>query len=90
MRDLQEQANNGTYGAESLNAINAECNALVDEINRLYLGSEYNGINLFLETTTDAGGKAQILQEVIADSSKYRGLVVRLPRTGSADGASRG
>ena len=69
LRDLQEQANNGTYGAESLEAINAECNALVDEINRLYLGSEYNGINLFLETTTDAGGKAQILQEVIADSS---------------------
>ena len=69
LRDLQEQANNGTYGAESLGAINAECNALVDEINRLYLGSEYNGINLFLETTTDAGGKAQILQEVIADSS---------------------
>ena len=69
LRDLQEQANNGTYGSESLNAINAECNALVDEINRLYLKSEYNGINLFLQTTTDTGGKEQIFQEVLADST---------------------
>ena len=35
LRDLQTQASNGTYGATSLNAINAEANALVDEINRL-------------------------------------------------------
>ena len=30
LRALQEQANNGTYGEDSLNAINKECNALVD------------------------------------------------------------
>ncbi|MBQ7965543.1 MAG: hypothetical protein IJ331_05595, partial [Ruminococcus sp.] len=48
--------------------INAECNSLVDEINRLYLTTEYNGINLFLETTTNASGDAEILQEVYADS----------------------
>ena len=69
LRDLQEQASNGTYGEQSLQAINQECNALVDEINRLYLSCEYNGINLFLETTTNADGEAEILQEVYADSS---------------------
>ena len=47
LRDLQEQASNGTYGEESLNAINAEVNALVDEVNRLYSTAEYNGLKLF-------------------------------------------
>ena len=68
LRDLQEQVCNGTYGEQALLAINAECNSLVDEINRLYLTTEYNGINLFLETTTNADGDAEILQEVYADS----------------------
>ena len=49
LRMLQEQAMNGTYGEESLEAINQECDSLVDEINRLYLNTEYNGINLFLD-----------------------------------------
>jgi len=47
LRALQEQANNGTYGEDSLKAINAEVNALVDEIDRVYNTTEYNGIKLF-------------------------------------------
>ena len=47
LRDLQEQASNGTYGGQSLKAINSEVNALVDEINRLYDMAEYNGLKLF-------------------------------------------
>lgn len=47
LRDLQEQASNGTYGEDSLKAINAECNALVDEINRIYDTAEYNDRKLF-------------------------------------------
>ena len=46
LRALQEQAANGTYGEQSLKAINAEANALVDEIERIYNNTEYNGINL--------------------------------------------
>ena len=46
LRALAEQAANGTYGEQSLNAINAEANALVDEIERIYNNTEYNGINL--------------------------------------------
>ncbi len=49
LRALQEQATNGTYGEQSLKAINKEVNALVDEIERLYSTTSYNGINLFGE-----------------------------------------
>ncbi len=44
---LITQARNGTYGADSLNAMTQEVNALVSEINRLYANTEYNGIKLF-------------------------------------------
>ena len=54
LRDLQEQANNGTYGEQSLQAINSEANALVDEINRLYNTAEYNGLKLFGGESTPA------------------------------------
>ena len=54
LRDLATQAGNGTYGATSLNAINAEANALVDEINRLYQTAEYNGIKLFQGLAPDS------------------------------------
>ncbi len=47
LRALAEQAANGTYGNQSLKAINAEANALVDEIERQYKTTEYNGRNLF-------------------------------------------
>ena len=46
LRDLAVQVSNGTYGSQSKQAINAEANALVDEIERLYNTTEYNGINL--------------------------------------------
>ena len=44
---LITQARNGTYGASSLAAMTQEAQALVSEINRLYMNTEYNGINLF-------------------------------------------
>ena len=47
MRDLAEQASNGTYGKESLDAIQAEFSARIDEINRIVSNAEYNGIQLF-------------------------------------------
>ena len=75
LRDLQEQACNGTYGEQALLAINAECNALVDEINRLYLTTEYNGCNLFLETSVGADGSQEILQDMVAnESTKFSDL----------------
>ena len=46
LRALAEQASNGTYGNQSLQAINHEANALVDEIERIYSTAEYNGRKL--------------------------------------------
>ena len=44
---LITQARNGTYGAQSLNALTQEAGALISEIQRMYTNAEYNGIDLF-------------------------------------------
>ena len=46
LRSLAIQANNDTYGTEAKYAINAEANALVDEIGRVYCNTKYDDINL--------------------------------------------
>ena len=47
MRDLAEQAANGTYGNDSIAAIQAEIDQRTAEINRVMSTTEYNGIKLF-------------------------------------------
>ncbi len=47
LRALATQAQNGTYGNQSINALTKEANAIVSEINRLQSSAEYNGIKLF-------------------------------------------
>ena len=47
LQALSTQARNGTYGAQSLNAIQTEANSIISEITRLYTTAEYNGISLF-------------------------------------------
>ena len=44
---LSTQARNGTYGAQSLSALNSEASAIMAEITRLYNTAEYNDISLF-------------------------------------------
>ena len=46
LRALAEQAANGTYGNQSLDAINSEANSIVDEINKIYSSAEFNGVKL--------------------------------------------
>ena len=46
VRDLTEQAANGTYGTESLEAIKSEMTARLNEIDRIAANCEYNGISL--------------------------------------------
>ncbi|MGN0017498.1 MAG: flagellin [Candidatus Gastranaerophilaceae bacterium] len=46
IRDLTEQAANGTYGTDALNAIKSEVQARFDEITRLSEASEFNGRRL--------------------------------------------
>ena len=47
IRDLAEQAVNGTYGQDSIEAIQAEIDARTEEIKRVMSTTEYNGIKLF-------------------------------------------
>ena len=47
IRDILEQASNGTYGEASRKAIQAEIDSRLDEINRVFKNCEYNGIELF-------------------------------------------
>lgn len=53
MRDLAEQASNGTYGDDSIAAIQAEFNSRKAEILRIFDNTEYNGVKLF----RDSGSK---------------------------------
>lgn len=46
IRDLTEQAANGTYGSASLKSIQAEVYARLQEISRISANSEFNGIKL--------------------------------------------
>ena len=53
IRDLTEQAANGTYGSDSLDAINSEIVARLEEIDRIAANAEFNGIALMDGTATD-------------------------------------
>lgn len=53
VRDLTEQAANGTYGSASLKAIQAEVYARLQEITRISANAEFNGIKLMAFDTED-------------------------------------
>ena len=57
VRDLTEQAANGTYGADSLAAIKSEITARLDEIDRIAANCEFNGIKMMIGGTTAQGGE---------------------------------
>lgn len=46
VRDLTEQAANGTYGSDSLKAIQSEITARLEEIDRITENAEFNGLML--------------------------------------------
>ena len=54
IRDLTEQAANGTYGTSSMNAIKTEVLQRMEEINRLCTVIDFNGIKLLDGTSTAA------------------------------------
>ena len=59
MRDLSEQAANGTYGKEEREAMQAEVDALSAEIKRIKNTTEFNGKKLF-ETESETETATQI------------------------------
>ena len=56
IRDLAEQAANGTYGQDSIDAIQAEIDARTEEIKRIMYTTEYNGIRLYGDGTPVSTG----------------------------------
>ena len=72
LRALATQAQNGTYGNQSINALTKEANAIVSEINRLQTTAEYNGIKLF--TGTSGGSLTLVEGGSQANSSSDIGL----------------
>jgi flagellin len=55
VRDLTEQAANGTYGSQSLKAIQSEVAARLEEVSRISANAEFNGIKL-MSYTQDGDG----------------------------------
>ena len=65
IRDLTEQAANGTYGTDAMTAIETEVQARMDEITRLAESSEFNGKILFNPDDKSQNGiKADITLQV--------------------------
>ena len=69
VRDLTEQAANGTYGSESLKAINSEIQARLKEVDRIAVNCEFNGLNMM---TGDLG---DIAIQVGIDSNATRSQI---------------
>ena len=57
IRDLTEQAANGTYGSGSLKSIQAEVYARLQEITRISANSEFNGIKLMAFNLDEDGNE---------------------------------
>jgi len=68
IRDLTEQASNGTYGSVSLKAMQAEVKARLEEISRIANNAEFNGIKLMSGTVSSSGVSLQIGLDASADS----------------------
>ncbi len=60
VRDLTVQAANGTYGSQSLKAIQSEIVARLQEVNRLSANSEFNGIKLMAFDTTQGADNSDV------------------------------
>lgn len=68
IRDLTEEASNGTYGSDAISAIKTEITARYAEIDRIAASTEYNGIKL-LNGSQTAGIKLQIGVDSSSNSS---------------------
>ena len=81
------QSRNGTYGAQSLSAINSEVSALVSEIMRVYNTAEYNNVSLFnnqaytIDPSLPKAGASGFIDEAAAGTTteppvaKYNGFI---------------
>ena len=70
IRDLTEQAANGTYGTSSLTAIKTEVLQRMEEINRLCTVIDFNGIQLLDGTSVAATSKNGVNLQVSNNAGK--------------------
>lgn len=70
IRDLTEQAANGTYGTQSMRAIKTEVQQRMEEINRLCTVIDFNGIQLLDGTSIAATSKNGVNLQVSNNSGK--------------------
>ena len=70
IRDLTEQAANGTYGTSSMTAIRTEVQQRMEEINRLCTVIDFNGVKLLDGTSIAATSKNGINLQVSNNSGK--------------------
>ena len=76
VRDLTEQASNGTYGEQSKKAIQAEIQARLDEVDRIAANCEFNGINLMKGENVDGKpGKDGLDIQVGIDGNKDKSRI---------------
>jgi len=76
IRDLTEQAANGTYGSDALSAITTEVNARLAEINRIAESTEFNGKKLLngdtKSVTLQVGIDGDTNSQITLDSSVFQ------------------
>ncbi len=90
IRDLTEQAANGTYGTDAMTAIKTEVNARIAEINRVANSAEFNGKKL-LDGSLTSGVNLQVgIQNdtnstITLDSSLFQNC-----KTGEVNGLNLG
>ena len=72
VRDLTEQASNGTYGEQSLEAIKSEIKARLEEINRIAANCEYNGINMMQGDSSQSSNGVDIQVGTDGSDSKSK------------------
>ena len=72
---LITQARNGTYGAQSLNALTQEAGALISEIQRMYTNAEYNKVSLFDNLPLPEWAKEVKANAGINLEPKYNGFI---------------
>ena len=65
LRSLATQAQNGTYGYKSIDAINSEARSIVQDLNRIKQTTEYNGINLLSSSGESVASSGQFIEEII-------------------------
>ena len=76
MRDLAEQAANGTYDASSLQSIQSEINARSDEITRLVSNTEFNNVKLFDGEPERTGDFIQAVRPLTEDEAIAQGYTI--------------